>query len=347
MKRKKKTTRQRPDPDRLSNHAKVPFIEHLYELRKRLFYVAISVIGWSVAAYAVEQHVINTLLKPAHGQDFIYTSPIGGMNFLFRVCLYVGIAFSIPVIVYQLLRYIEPLMRSSSAKFIQRGSAVSGILAVAGMLFGYFFGLPAALHFLLNQFVTKQVHPLLTIDAYLSFVAVYMLGAALMFQIPLIVLFINRIKPLTPKMLLAKERWVILVSVILALIMNPTPNLVDQIFVAGPIILTYQFSIAIIWWTDRRQKTGQRGKIAQLRAHDEELRKERMQAATELRQSWQIAKSIAVHPETAVATVSELRNDVQRPTTARQNNVQSREQFQSAYVRRSVNGSFVRVRLVQ
>jgi sec-independent protein translocase protein TatC len=74
-------------------------MEHLHELRRRLFFIAISVIAWSAAAYAIQQRIVNVLLKPSHGQSFVYTSPIGGIDFLFRVCLYTGLIFSIPFIV--------------------------------------------------------------------------------------------------------------------------------------------------------------------------------------------------------------------------------------------------------
>jgi len=267
-------------------------MEHVAELRQRLFIIILSVAIWSSAAYAVERQVIHLLLRPSHGQNFIYTSPIGGMNFLFRVCIYVGVAFSIPVIVYQFLRYIEPLMKSHSTRFIRYGSLASGLLAIAGMVFGYFIGLPAALNFLLHQFVTAQIHPLLTIEAYLSFVTMYMLGSALMFQIPLIVLFINRITPLKPQQLFHYERWVIVFSVVLALIMNPTPNLIDQIFVAGPIILSYQLAIAIIWWRNRRPN-----KVKKLLSEDAKLRTERLRRVKDLRNSWQTANTLATSAE--------------------------------------------------
>lgn len=245
-------------PKKPASNGIAPFIEHLHELRRRLFFVAVTLTAFSVAAYSVQQTVVRLLLAPSHGQHFIYTSPLGGLNFLIKVCLLVGIVCSIPVIVYQFLRYVEPLMREPSRHFIRWGTFVSGVLAVLGMAFGYFLGLPAALEFLLNQFTTAQIQPLLTIEAYLSFVSVYMLCAALMFQIPLIVLFINRIKPLTPGGLLRMERWVILFSVILAFIMNPTPNLISQFLIAIPMILTYQLAIGIIWWQSRgsRPKLG-------------------------------------------------------------------------------------------
>ena len=223
-----------------------PFMEHLHELRRRLFYIAISIAFWSTATYAVQQHVVNILLKPSHGQSFVYTSPIGGIDFLFRVCLYTGLIFSTPVIVYQLLRFISPLMKSSSTRFIAWGSAISGLLAVIGIALGYFVGLPTALHFLLHQFQTPQIKPLITVQSYMSFVMVYMVGSALMFQVPLFLIFINRIKPLKPSRLFHYERWVILIAFVMSGLMNPTPKIWDQLIVAGPIIVMYQIGIGII-----------------------------------------------------------------------------------------------------
>lgn len=238
----------------------MPFIEHLYELRKRLVYIAASVITFSALAYSVNRGVITALLQPAGTQKFIYTSPIGGVDFLFRVCLYVGIALSIPVIVYQFLRYIEPLFRHTSMHFIAVGSVVSGILALLGIAFGYFIGLPTTLHFLLHQFVTKQIQPLLTIQAYMAFVAMYILGSALLFQVPLILLFINRIRPLDPRKLLSLkvERWIILTAFIGGGLMNPNPNLVDQVVIVGPLILAYQVGVGLIWLGQRRLRQPKR-----------------------------------------------------------------------------------------
>ena len=232
----------------------LPFIEHLYELRRRLSYIAMSVGVFGAIAYGVERQIVRILLRPAHGQQFIYTSPGGGIDFLFRVCVYAGLVASIPVIVYQLLRYIEPLITKESAHFIAWGSVVSGLLAVAGILYGYFWGLPAALRFLLHQFVTTQIRPLVTIQSYMSFVMVYMVGSALLFQVPLLLLFINRIKPLKPKRLLHYERHVIAGGLLLAAVMNPTPNILALALLAGPIILMYQVGIGMIWHLNQAPK---------------------------------------------------------------------------------------------
>jgi hypothetical protein len=146
---------------------------------------------------------------------------------------------------------------------------VAGFVAVAGVIFGYFIGLPSALHFLFHQFTTVQVRPLITIQSYMQFVALYLFGSALMFQLPLILLLINRIKPLKPSMLFKYERHLIAASFIIAFIMNPTPNIVDQLFVVVPIILTYQLGIGLLALVNHY---GAPSQLELLRRQDEERR---------------------------------------------------------------------------
>lgn len=246
MKKQKQKRLPRQTISRPNATVLATFREHLRELRRRVFFVALSVIFWSLGAYAIQQSIVKILLKPSHGQSFVYTSPIGGIDFLFRVSLYTGLIFSIPVVIYNLFKFLSPLMKRESSHFTALVTTASTILALAGIIFGYFVGLPTALHFLLQQFTTGQIKPLITIQSYMSFVMVYMVGAALMFQVPLIVIFINRIKPLKPQSLFHYERWVILLAFVLSGLMNPTPNLLDQLIVAGPIILMYQVSIAMV-----------------------------------------------------------------------------------------------------
>jgi sec-independent protein translocase protein TatC len=254
---------------------KIPFIEHVYELRKRLFYIAVSVGIFSTLAYAVEHKIIAALLKPAGNQEFIYTSPGGGIDFLFRVCLYVGLGCSIPVIIYQLLRYIEPLVKGTSKRMVVWGSIASGILALVGIVFGYFVGLPSGLDFLLHQFHTNQISALITIQSYMSFVMLYLLGSAMLLQVPLILLFINRIKPLKPQKLLSLtyQRWVILFAFIVSAIINASPQVMAQLVIAVPVILSYEIGIAIIWYVNRHSPYSQT--IRDLRQADADRRAER------------------------------------------------------------------------
>jgi sec-independent protein translocase protein TatC len=282
----------------------------LYELRKRVFRIALSVFLFGALAYGIEHSIVAALIRPAGDQTFVYTSPLDGINFLFRLCLYAGIALSIPVIVYQFLRYLEPLFKKDSLRLIVWGSITSGVLALLGMAFGYFIGLPAALHFLLNQFLTDRIEPLLTIQAYMSFVTMYMLVSALLFQVPLFLIFINRIKPLQPKKLLSLkyERWIILGGFILGALMNPDPNLLHQIFIVGPLIVMYQVGVGIVWLANRSSHPSPRR--AKLTRQDTEAQ------AARRRQAARLAELVpAGTPSVAVVPPSQLdaRSAINKP----------------------------------
>jgi len=226
------------------------------------------------------------------------------MNFLFSVCLDIGLVLATPIIIYQLLAFLSPLMRDTTRKFILLSSGAAGIVALGGITFGYFIGLPSALHFLLHQFTTIQVKPLITIQSYMSFVALYMFGSALMFQLPLILLIINRIKPLKPSGLFKYERYLIVFAFIAAFIMNPTPNIVDQMIVVVPIIVMYQVGIVFVWLVNRSRKPGL---VDKLRAEDAQRQAERAN-----RQLLPLVASepLPVEVEAAEATLLENEDEV-------------------------------------
>jgi sec-independent protein translocase protein TatC len=295
---KKKTTRatNRTTPLKTGDE-KLPFLEHFYELKRRLTYIAISVVGFGAVAYGVQQHIVSFLLRPAHGQNLIYTSVGGGLDFLFRICIYTGIVCSLPIIIYQFLKYLEPVLGSNSMKYALGGSFISAILALSGMAFGYYAGMPTTLHFLFHQFTTTQIHPLIAVQSYMSFVTMYMFGAALLFQLPLIIIFINRIKPLKPRSLLKYERWMILVAFILAVIMNPTPNPIDQLMLAGPMILTYQIGIVLVAIINRPRRSP---KVNSLLVRDAEIQAERLSRFADAQKVWLQAEAIADNPVTAL-----------------------------------------------
>jgi sec-independent protein translocase protein TatC len=229
-------------------------------------------------AYFVQQYLVSFLLRPSKGQQFIYTSPGGGIGFLFSVCTYVGIAASIPVIIYQLLGFLEPLMSDHIRRRIIKYSFVSALLAAVGFCFGYFIGLPIALHFLRHQFTNHQIRPLFTIQEYMSFLMVYLLGSSLLCQLPLFLMFANHIRPLPPRKLFNAQRYVIVGAFVIAMIMAPTTNIFDQLVIAGPIILVYNLSIILIWRANRQNRRPSH--VVQLLEKDREIQAARLNRPT-------------------------------------------------------------------
>jgi sec-independent protein translocase protein TatC len=127
---------------------------------------------------------------------------------------------------------------------------LSSTLAIGGVLFAYFVSLPAALHFL-TGFNMDHIQAMLTADSYLSFVVTYLLGAALLFQIPLLLLIINTMTPLKPSKLMKQQRFVVVGAFILGAIISPTPDMMNQTFLALPIIVMFQLGVVMVWVQNR------------------------------------------------------------------------------------------------
>jgi sec-independent protein translocase protein TatC len=122
--------------------------DHLQELRTRLFWIVLALFAAASFGYAIQGPIMTVLMSPLGGQRLVYLTPIGGFNFLFKVSIYFGIALILPVIIYQLYRFLEPIMNQHLKKSVVFYSVASTLLAITGGCFAYFGSLPAAMHFL-------------------------------------------------------------------------------------------------------------------------------------------------------------------------------------------------------
>lgn len=232
-------------------------MDHVRELRTRFFVVAAVFLITASSAYVFRHQIIDALLAPLGGQKLIYLNPAGGFNFIFLVSIYVGLAVAIPLLLHQLYHFLRPLIDKKT----RRSSAIillsSLLLLLAGIAFGYFYAVPGALRFLYD-FAGDYIEASLTADSYLSFVVAYTLGLGLIFQLPLILIIIHWIKPLSPGGLLRSERWVIVLSFIAAAIITPTPDPLNQMIIALPIIFIYQIGVVTILMSVHKARKAER-----------------------------------------------------------------------------------------
>lgn len=254
MMKRKHQRNQKKTSSRTSDPRVLPFHGHIQELRQRLTYIVGSIVIFTGLGFVIREQLIDILVSPAQTQQFIYTSPVGGFDFIFRVSLYFGLACSVPILMYNVFQFFSPLLPNRSGRFVLKATIFSFLLATFGILFGYFASLPAALNFLLNQFGTNQIEALLSIQEYMSFVMIYLVGFALLFQIPLLLLFINRITPLKPQKLMSSQRYVIVGATILAAILTPTADVINLLIMAVPIIVMYQIGVVLVLVKNRRRR---------------------------------------------------------------------------------------------
>jgi len=228
---------------------KAPVSHHISELRKMLAVCLIALLATSTLAYAFFDQLMAIFQKPLN-QTLYYTSPAGGFSFAVRLCLIAGIVVSIPILVNRIFHFVKPAVPVNFHRSFAWYSLFSVILAIVGVTFGYFVSLPGALYFLTN-FKSDQIQALITVDSYFTFFSTYLVGYALLFQTPIIMLFINRIKPLEPGSTMKYQKHVIGGSFIVAAILTPTPDPWNQTLMALPIILLYQVGIVLVWWVNR------------------------------------------------------------------------------------------------
>lgn len=222
------------------------FLEHIHEVRKRVFWIALVLVVASAIGFQFKDHLISVVMMPLHGEKLIYLTPGGGFSFIFTLCLYFGILFTIPVVIYQIFRFLQPIIGKTSRKFIAGFLMTSVLLAAAGALFGYFVTIPAALTFL-SAFAGSAVTPSLTADSYLNFVVTYIVGLALIFQLPLLLFIVDHIRPFPPGMLTTLQRPVIVGATILAAFITPTPDAFNMAVVGLPIVFVYEVGATAVF----------------------------------------------------------------------------------------------------
>ena len=229
----------------MSPSQRATFGEHVDELRGRLFWVVLSVVVGAVAGYFLHDKLILLLQQPLN-DTLYYTTPGGAFNFIIKVCTVFGLVVALPVLIYHVFGFFGPLIHVKTKRGIVRYVVASFLLAALGMGFAYYISLPAALHFLVTFGDESNIQSMITANEYFNFVLTYIAGFALLFQVPLLLVLTDRIKPLPPSKLFKSLRYVILASFIVAAIITPTPDPINQLLMAGPIIVLYLLSACIV-----------------------------------------------------------------------------------------------------
>lgn len=235
-----------------------PFSEHLSELRSRLLSSVVLFIIGTIVGYLLHERILALLVAPL-GQPVFYSSPAGGFDFLIKLSFLFGLAISIPVLVFHTLRFIEPALPTQSPRKMLLVLVSSCLLLIAGVLFAYFVSLPAALYFL-GSFTSEGVQALISASDYFAFVTRYLLGFGLLFQLPLVLLVINSVQRIPIGRLLGLEKWVVLLSFVVAAVLTPTPDIFNQLLMALPLIVLYQITVVLVWLVNSRARQV-RGKI--------------------------------------------------------------------------------------
>jgi len=196
-------------------------VDHLDELRSRIIVVTVSVVLAGIIGFFLAEPIINLLRAPLpDDQDRLVQLGIGeSLGVRLRVALYVGIGLSVPVILYQLWRFVTPGLTRRERRLIWPMLLAAIALFALGVTLGYLV-IPYAVEFLLSL-TLPGVDALLRLSDYVNFVLMIMLAFGLAFQFPIVLLLLARVGILNYGFLSRRRRQAVLVIVLFAVIATP------------------------------------------------------------------------------------------------------------------------------
>ena len=223
---------------------------HLVELRKRLTWSASVVVAFTVVAFIFHQQILELLMIPAKGfanvphEKPIYTELTEFIGIAMKVSLMVGLFASLPFLLWQMVMFVSPGLNPSEKKYLYILMPVSFLVFIAGALFGYFVLFPPAVRFLLT-FGSEIATPMIRIGNYVGLMISLLFWMGVVFEIPIVLFFLARLGVVTSRMLSRNRKWAVVGAFILGAIITPTLDPVNQILVAIPIIVLYEFGIIL------------------------------------------------------------------------------------------------------
>ena len=226
-----------------TNDGSMSIIAHLTELRKRLIRSLIAIgIGSCIAYYFIED-IMHLLTGPAG--KLYYMQPAEAFFTYIKVAIFVGFLIALPVVLYQIWRFVLPALIGMERYLLSVIVPVSLVLFIAGIAFSFFFVLPAAVKFLVG-FSTQELQPMFSIKQYFDFVIAFLLPFGFIFELPLAIVLLAKVGIVSSKFLAKQQRIVIFLTFIIGAVISPTPDIFSQCMIAIPMILLYEISYVIV-----------------------------------------------------------------------------------------------------
>lgn len=228
-------------PRRLRHSDTATLIEHLDELRKRLI---VSLIVLTVAfgfTYGFHKTIIGWLARPLDGKELLTFNVAEAFTTAFNVSLYAAFALSLPVLIYQLWSFLAPAFTEHDQHTVARMVAIATVLFAGGMAFAYWVVLPAAIPFLVN-FDQDVFNNQVRASSYIGFASITILAVGLLFEMPVFILGLVRLRILTADRLKRNRRLGIVICVAIAVVL-PGVDPVTTVLQAIPILILFEGSI--------------------------------------------------------------------------------------------------------
>jgi len=235
------------------------FLEHLEDLRKRIFYSFLALIIAVIPAWFFHKDIYNILARPVtqylpEGDKLAFIKLTEPFMLYIKVSLLTAILFTSPFLFLQFWYFVAPGLYRKEKKYVIPFVLFSSFFFILGALFGYFIVFPWACRFFLGMGADFQA--VITVGEYFSLAFRVLLGIALVFELPTLVFFLSRMGIITARWMVKNFKYAVLFIFIIAAIITPTPDMVTQSIIAIPMLGLYGLSIliALIFGKKREKK---------------------------------------------------------------------------------------------
>jgi sec-independent protein translocase protein TatC len=229
----------------MSKEKKLTFMSHIRELRGRLTWSVLVLIITTIIAFIFADQIFHFLIKPAGNIHLIYTEMTEMFSAYMIVSLAGGFVLAMPFFVYQIVMFVSPALTRREKRYVYIALPWITLMFVGGVAFGYFILLPPAMKFLIS-FGSDIATPQIKIGNYITLVTRLLVAIGAVFETPVIIItFLSRLGVVSPQWLSHVRKWAYIGAFILAAIITPTMDPINQSLVAAPLIVLYEISIIL------------------------------------------------------------------------------------------------------
>ena len=231
-------------PSRPRDEARMTLIEHLEELRSRIFRVGIAFIVVAVVAGFFVEDIFYWLLEPSGLSDLNFMGPAQALLTDIKLVLFSAFLLTLPILIYQAWMFVAPAVGEMGRVTTYIVVTLSSALFLVGVAFGYYVVLPIGLQFLLG-YAPDRYNEVITADFYLPFVTRFLLAFGIVFELPAAAYVGAKLGLVTAPLLRRYRRHALVINAILAAALTPGQDPFSMILMAVPMVLMYEASILI------------------------------------------------------------------------------------------------------
>ena len=233
-----------PEPEPEEFYKEMTLQEHLEELRTRLIYALLAIAVGFVIGLALAFPTMRLIIRMSGIERLYAITPTESFITYTKVALYLGIGFAMPMIVYQLVRFLAPGLTRKEKRYLYRALPFVSIMFVAGVVFAFFVLVPRALSFL-SHFGGSVFEAQFRAEEVVSFYMTLLLWVGVVFELPVVIFILAKLGIVSAKRLASLRKFAILIIAVAAALITPTPDPFNMFLVAAPMYLLYELGVLL------------------------------------------------------------------------------------------------------